>query len=159
MGRCTGGVVVHPQGVTEQSYMESVVTFLQDVPQAYSGTTPTEEKEKIVWVRFENSDLNDTSRNVELHVMHSTGNEPPLLLVIGYSDGIQIWSIPISGEAQELYSIRHGPVRVARVLPSPQISSQKCDSFAEKRPLLAVCKSHGSPGAQLNHQILPHKRL
>ncbi|XP_053222594.1 BCAS3 microtubule associated cell migration factor isoform X2 [Podarcis raffonei] len=145
--RCTGGAVVRPQAVTEQSYMESVVTFLQDVvPQAYSGTTPTEEKEKIVWVRFENSDLNDTSRNVELHEMHSTGNEPPLLLMIGYSDGIQIWSIPISGEAQELYSIRHGPVRAARVLPSPQISPQKSDNFAEKRPLLAVCKSIGSSG-------------
>lgn len=38
----------------------------------------------------------DTLRNVELHEMHSTGNEPPLLLMIGYSDGIQIWSIPVS---------------------------------------------------------------
>lgn len=26
--------------------------------QAYSGTPLTEEKEKIVWVRFENADLN-----------------------------------------------------------------------------------------------------
>lgn len=26
--------------------------------QAYSGTPVTEEKEKIVWVRFENADLN-----------------------------------------------------------------------------------------------------
>uniref|UniRef100_A0ABM5ENB1 BCAS3 microtubule associated cell migration factor isoform X4 n=1 Tax=Pogona vitticeps TaxID=103695 RepID=A0ABM5ENB1_9SAUR len=145
--RCTGGIVVRPQAVTEQSYMESVVTFLQDVvPQAYSGTTPIEEKEKIVWIRFENSDLNDIARNVELHEMHSTGNEPPLLLMIGYSDGIQIWSIPISGEAQELYSVRHGPIRAARILPSPQISPQKCDNFSEKRPLLAVCKSIGSSG-------------
>ncbi|XP_026566010.1 breast carcinoma-amplified sequence 3 isoform X4 [Pseudonaja textilis] len=145
--RCTGGVIVRPQAVTEQSYMESVVTFLQDVvPQAYSSTAPTEEKEKIVWIRFENSDLNDMLRNVELHEMHSTGNEPPLLLMIGYSDGIQIWSIPISGEAQELYSIRHGPVRAARVLPSPQINREKSDNFAEKRPLLAVCKSIGSSG-------------
>ncbi|XP_037736437.1 BCAS3 microtubule associated cell migration factor isoform X8 [Chelonia mydas] len=145
--RCTGGVVVRPQAVTEQSYMESVVTFLQDVvPQAYSGTPPTEEKEKIVWVRFENADLNDTSRNMEFHEIHSTGNEPPLLLMIGYSDGIQIWSIPISGEAQELFSVRHGPVRAARILPAPQISPQKCDNFSEKRPLLGVCKSIGSSG-------------
>ncbi|KAM7139966.1 BCAS3 microtubule associated cell migration factor isoform 6-T7 [Macrochelys suwanniensis] len=145
--RCTGGVVVRPQAVTEQSYMESVVTFLQDVvPQAYSGTPPTEEKEKIVWVRFENADLNDTSRNMEFHEIHSTGNEPPLLLMIGYSDGIQIWSIPISGEAQELFSVRHGPVRAARILPAPQISPQKCDNFSEKRPLLGVCKSLGSSG-------------
>ncbi|XP_062363316.1 BCAS3 microtubule associated cell migration factor [Cinclus cinclus] len=144
--RCTGGVVVRPQAATEQSYMESVVTFLQDVvPQAYSGTPP-EEKEKIVWVRFENADLNDTSRNMEFHEIHSTGNEPPLLLLIGYSDGMQVWSIPISGEAQELFSVRHGPVRAARILPAPQISAQKCDNFAEKRPLLGVCKSIGSSG-------------
>ncbi|NXK65760.1 BCAS3 protein, partial [Sylvietta virens] len=113
--------------------------------QAYSGTPP-EEKEKIVWVRFENADLNDTSRNMEFHEIHSTGNEPPLLLVIGYSDGMQVWSIPISGEAQELFSVRHGPVRAARILPAPQISAQKCDNFAEKRPLLGVCKSIGSSG-------------
>ncbi|MEE6469549.1 hypothetical protein FKM82_008664 [Ascaphus truei] len=57
--RCTGGVMVRPQAVTEQSYMESVVTFLQDVvPQAYSGSPTTDEKEKIIWVRFDNADLN-----------------------------------------------------------------------------------------------------
>lgn len=145
--RCTGGVVVRPQAVTEQSYMESVVTFLQDVvPQAYSGTPLTEEKEKIVWVRFENADLNDTSRNLEFHELHSTGNEPPLLVMIGYSDGMQVWGIPISGEAQELFSVRHGPVRAARILPAPQLGAQKCDNFAEKRPLLGVCKSIGSSG-------------
>uniref|UniRef100_A0A7N5JKF2 BCAS3 microtubule associated cell migration factor n=1 Tax=Ailuropoda melanoleuca TaxID=9646 RepID=A0A7N5JKF2_AILME len=145
--RCTGGVVVRPQAVTEQSYMESVVTFLQDVvPQAYSGTPLTEEKEKIVWVRFENADLNDTSRNLEFHEIHSTGNEPPLLIMIGYSDGMQVWSIPISGEAQELFSVRHGPIRAARILPAPQFGTQKCDNFAEKRPLLGICKSTGSSG-------------
>lgn len=137
--------MVRPQAVTEQSYMESVVTFLQDVvPQAYSGSPTTEEKEKIVWVRFENSDLNDTYRNMEFHEMHSTGNDPPLLLMIGYTDGLQIWSIPVSGEAQELFSVRHGPVRSARILPSPQISSLKADGFSEKRPLLGMCKSTGS---------------
>ncbi|XP_064425056.1 breast carcinoma-amplified sequence 3 isoform X3 [Latimeria chalumnae] len=145
--RCTGGVVVRPQAVTEQSYMESVVTFLQDVvPQAYTGAAPTEEKEKIVWVRFEKSDLNDISRNPELYEMHSTGNDPPLLLLIGYTDGMQAWSIPISGEAQELYSARHGPIRTARILPTPLIGPQKIDSFAEKRPLLGMCKSAGSSG-------------
>ncbi|KAM4046901.1 BCAS3 microtubule associated cell migration factor isoform 2-T3 [Anomaloglossus baeobatrachus] len=143
--RCTAGVMVRPQAVTEQSYMESVVTFLQDVvPQAYSGSPTTEEKEKIVWVRFENSDLNDAYRNMEFHEMHSTGNDPPLLLMIGYTDGLQIWTIPVSGEAQELFSVRHGPVRSARILPSPQICSQKADSFSEKRPLLGMCKSIGS---------------
>ncbi|CAH2222111.1 breast carcinoma-amplified sequence 3-like [Pelobates cultripes] len=51
-----------------------------------------------------------------------------------------------SGEAQELFSVRHGPVRCARILPSPQIGAQVCDSFSEKRPLLGMCKSTGSCG-------------
>ena len=38
----------------------------------------------------------DTSRNLEFHEIHSTGNEPPLLIMIGYSDGMQVWSIPVS---------------------------------------------------------------
>uniref|UniRef100_A0A8C2MN51 BCAS3 microtubule associated cell migration factor n=1 Tax=Cricetulus griseus TaxID=10029 RepID=A0A8C2MN51_CRIGR len=139
--RCTGGVVVRPQAL----YNVLLKTLLFAV-QAYSGTPLTEEKEKIVWVRFENADLNDTSRNLEFHELHSTGNEPPLLVMIGYSDGMQVWCIPISGEAQELFSVRHGPVRAARILPAPQLGAQKCDNFAEKRPLLGVCKSIGSSG-------------
>lgn len=33
-----------------------------------------------------------------------------------------LWCLQISGEAQELFSVRHGPVRAARILPAPQIS-------------------------------------
>ncbi|XP_043574030.1 breast carcinoma-amplified sequence 3 isoform X1 [Chiloscyllium plagiosum] len=145
--RCTGGIMVRHQAVTEQSYMESVVTFLQDVvPQAYTGSSPTDEKEKIVWVRFEKADINDLARNPEYHEMNNAVNDPPLLLLIGYADGMQIWSIPMSGEAQELYSVRNGPIRTARILPAPQTGLHKIDNFAEKRPLLGVCKSTGSAG-------------
>ncbi|KAI4896644.1 hypothetical protein NFI96_029902, partial [Prochilodus magdalenae] len=182
----------------EQSYMESVVTFLQDVvPQAYTGAPPTDEKEKIIWVRFEKADINDVARSPEFLEMHGSGSDPPLCLMIGYTDGMQIWSISLSGEAQELFSVRHGPVRTARILPAPHITGWlefyhradsdvefrdfsssfiatpvlactrlwykdfllgvlvpkihhacplKTDSFAEKRPLLGVCKSTGSSG-------------
>lgn len=34
--------------------------------------------------------------------------------------------LQISGEAQELFSVRHGPVRAARILPAPQISKCIC---------------------------------
>ncbi|XP_067102582.1 breast carcinoma-amplified sequence 3 [Osmerus mordax] len=145
--RCAGGVVVRAQAATEQSYMESVVTFLQDVvPQAYTGAPPTDEKEKIIWVRFEKADINDTARSPEFMEMHSGSSEPPLCLMIGYSDGMQVWSISLSGEAQELFSVRHGPVRAARVLPAPLINPLNVDGFADKRPLLGVCKSTGSSG-------------
>uniref|UniRef100_A0A671VH78 BCAS3 microtubule associated cell migration factor n=1 Tax=Sparus aurata TaxID=8175 RepID=A0A671VH78_SPAAU len=143
--RCAGGVLVRAQAATEQSYMESVVTFLQDVvPQAYTGAPPTDEKEKIIWVRFEKADINDTARNPEFMEMHSGSTDPPLCLMIGYTDGMQIWSL--AGEAQELFSVRHGPVRAARILPAPFISPLKTDNFADKRPLLGVCKSTGSSG-------------
>uniref|UniRef100_A0A8C7FKK9 BCAS3 microtubule associated cell migration factor n=1 Tax=Oncorhynchus kisutch TaxID=8019 RepID=A0A8C7FKK9_ONCKI len=145
--RCAGGVVVRAQAATEQSYMESVVTFLQDVvPQAYTGAPPTDEKEKIVWVRFEKADLNDTSRSPEFLEMHSGSSDPPLCLMIGYADGMQIWSISLGGEAQELFSVRHGPVRAAHILPAPHISPLMIDGFVDKRPLLGVCKSTGSLG-------------
>uniref|UniRef100_A0A3Q4MGA3 BCAS3 microtubule associated cell migration factor n=1 Tax=Neolamprologus brichardi TaxID=32507 RepID=A0A3Q4MGA3_NEOBR len=140
--RCAGGVLVRAQAATEQSYMESVVTFLQDVvPQAYTGAPPTDEKEKIIWVRFEKADINDTARNPEFMEMHSGTTDPPLCLMIGYTDGMQIWSVSLAGEAQELFSVRHGPVRAARILPAPHNSD-----FADKRPLLGVCKSTGSSG-------------
>uniref|UniRef100_A0A4W5NUI1 BCAS3 microtubule associated cell migration factor n=1 Tax=Hucho hucho TaxID=62062 RepID=A0A4W5NUI1_9TELE len=145
--RCAGGVVVRAQAATEQSYMESVVTFLQDVvPQAYTSAPPTDEKEKIVWVRFEKADINDTSRSPEFLEMHSGSSDPPLCLMIGYADGMQIWSISLGGEAQELFSVRHGPVRAAHILPAPLISPLMIDGFADKRPLLGVCKSTGSSG-------------
>ncbi|XP_037533902.1 breast carcinoma-amplified sequence 3 [Nematolebias whitei] len=145
--RCAGGVLVRAQAATEQSYMESVVTFLQDVvPQAYTGAPPTDEKEKVIWVRFEKADINDTSRNPEFMEMHNGTSDPPLCLLIGYTDGMQIWSTSLVGEAQELFSVRHGPVRAARILPAPHISPLKLDCFADKRPLLGVCKSAGSSG-------------
>ncbi|XP_058857320.1 BCAS3 microtubule associated cell migration factor isoform X5 [Acipenser ruthenus] len=145
--RCTGGVTVRAQAATEHSYMESVVTFLQDVvPQGYISAVPTDEKEKIVWVRFEKADINDVARSPEFREMPSTGSDPPVLLMMGYSDGMQVWSVSISGEAQELFSVRNGPVRAARILPAPHISPLKVDSFVEKRALLGVCKSTGSSG-------------
>ncbi|KAJ8280943.1 hypothetical protein GJAV_G00061330 [Gymnothorax javanicus] len=148
--RCVGGVVVRAQAATEQSYMESVVTFLQDVvPQAYTGGPPTEEKEKVIWVRFEKADINDVCRSPEFQESHSGGSGPPLCLLIGYADGMQVWSISVSGEAQELFSVRQGPIRAARILPAPHISPVKTDGFAEKRPLLAVCKATGSSGTSL----------
>uniref|UniRef100_A0A3B3R432 BCAS3 microtubule associated cell migration factor n=1 Tax=Paramormyrops kingsleyae TaxID=1676925 RepID=A0A3B3R432_9TELE len=105
--RCAGGVVVRAQAVTEQSYMESVVTFLQDVvPQAYTGAPPTDEKEKIVWVRFEKADINDVARSPEFLEKHGSGSDPPLCLMIGYTDGLQIWSVSVSIDPPPHFSYR-----------------------------------------------------
>nr|XP_049581699.1 breast carcinoma-amplified sequence 3 isoform X16 [Syngnathus scovelli]XP_049581700.1 breast carcinoma-amplified sequence 3 isoform X17 [Syngnathus scovelli] len=113
--------------------------------QAYSGGLQTDEKEKVIWVRFEKADINDSARNFELEIQSGT-TDPPLCLMIGYTDGLQIWSVSTAGDAQELFSVRHGPVKTARILPAPHFSPLKVDVFSNKRPLLGVCKSTGSSG-------------
>uniref|UniRef100_S4RTY9 Uncharacterized protein n=1 Tax=Petromyzon marinus TaxID=7757 RepID=S4RTY9_PETMA len=148
--RCSaGGAIVRPQPETEQSYMDSVFTFIQDVvPQAYAGSPVTDEKERVVWVRFEKADLNDVSRNPELWEGGGGASTPPLLLMLGYNTGMHIWGLPVSGEAQELYSVRSGPVRCARLLPTPHSGVDRKDLFADKRPLLATCDGASSTGSQ-----------
>lgn len=40
--------------------------------------------------------VSDTARNPEFLEMHSGTAEPPLCLMIGYTDGMQIWSVSVS---------------------------------------------------------------
>lgn len=129
------GLVVRPQAVSAKSYVDSVVGFINEVvPQARQG-----EKEAVVWVRFEYCDLNDYSLLGDEG--EHNGNNPPLLLILGYTNGVQIWSIPANGEAQEALSWRQGPVRHLRVLPTPVSASSVKDKFPNSRPLIALCDS------------------
>ena len=43
------------------------------------------------------------------------GNFPPLMLALGYTQGVQIWSIPMTGEAQEVLAWRQGQVKTLKV--------------------------------------------
>ena len=38
----------------------------------------------------------DTARNPEFMEMHSGTTDPPLCLMIGYTDGMQIWGVSVS---------------------------------------------------------------
>lgn len=49
----------------------------------------------------------DTARNPEFMEMHSGTSDPPLCLVIGYTDGMQIWSVSVS----------HTPNGIVKVQP------------------------------------------
>ena len=42
-------------------YILTTPPFLSFKPQAYTGAPPTDEKEKIIWVRFEKADINGKS--------------------------------------------------------------------------------------------------
>ncbi|XP_041348624.1 breast carcinoma-amplified sequence 3-like [Gigantopelta aegis] len=133
-------VSVRPQAYSDKTVVESVVDFISDVvPQAYSGNQKAEDKEKILWVKFEKCDVNDLSINPNFQGSDHKG--VPLVVILGYSNGVQIWHITHNGEAQEVLSLRQGPIRVLKILPTPTPVFTEADSFVDKRPLVAVCDS------------------
>ncbi|XP_038074360.1 breast carcinoma-amplified sequence 3-like isoform X2 [Patiria miniata] len=132
------GVSVKAQPVSDKSYMATVVDFLQD---AYSGNK-AEDKDKILWVKFERA-CSPRGHLSNPHYVNQEGLEEPIFLVIGYANGVQIWSIPPSGDAQEVLSLRQGPVRILRILPTPYINSIR-NHQQDKRPLVALCDGASS---------------
>ncbi|XP_059170422.1 BCAS3 microtubule associated cell migration factor-like [Physella acuta] len=133
--------VIRPHPFSDKSVAESVFDFISDVvpqvSQAYSSSsTKTEDKEKIVWIRFEQSDINDLQSNPNLQGIDQ--KVVPLLIVLGYVDGVQIWQVMHNGEAVEVMSLRQGPVSCLRVLPTP---CPDTDDYKLKRPLVAVVDS------------------
>jgi len=137
----SGSTTVRPQPVTEQSLMESVAGFINEV-QAFNqpGTDP---KSQVTWARFEQADINDPSLYTENQ--ETNGSSLPLLLVLGYTQGVQVWLIPGSGEAKLVLSRFHGQVKALRILPTPETGHLATDHYSHARPLVALCDSSG-PG-------------
>lgn len=126
--------VVKPQAVSDKSYVASVVDFLHD---AYSGNKG-EDKDKILWVKFENIDTKDLIHHPQFSQQYA---DSPLFLVLGYANGIQVWALLPNGDANEVLSFRRGPVRIFRYLPTPRDCSR--DKFSNKRPLVALVDGVG----------------
>ncbi|XP_054000177.1 uncharacterized protein LOC128887830 isoform X1 [Hylaeus anthracinus] len=140
-----GAQVVSPQPIVDRTIIDSVAGIINDiVPQAYTGTPNSDNTESISWARFEYADINDPA----LYPDYNEGsNTPPLLLVLGYATGVQVWLIAATGEATEVLSWRQGVVRTLRILPNPKTDDEHVDLFDLKRPMVAVCDSAG-PGPQ-----------
>ena len=77
-----------------------------------------------------------------------TGNSPPLVLILGYTVGVQVWLIPANGEAQEIVAQKHGQIKTLKLLRTPDFNSSygSPDNFAHCRPLMVTVDSTG-PGA------------
>ena len=60
-------------------------------------------------------------------------------LVVGYSTGIQVWTVSEHGDATETLSLRCGTSSIFREIPHPE--RVKEDGFASKRPLAAYTAS------------------
>lgn len=141
--------VVPPETVSDCSIIESVTGFINEV--TLNNAPQGDPKEQILWIRFETSaDISDPCYGEDWD--YETGVPPPLLLILGYRNGIQVWSIPANGEAVEVLSWRHGIVRTLKLLPTPfdNENNQADDLYAHKRPLMAICDSSqtGSNGPQ-----------
>ena len=65
---------------------------------------------QVTWARFEQTDINDPSLYTETSESVGGGGGMPLLLVLGYNNGVQVWIIPASGEAKLVLSRFHGQV-------------------------------------------------
>ncbi|KAM3967986.1 breast carcinoma-amplified sequence 3 homolog isoform 2-T2 [Aphomia sociella] len=132
--RSGGPLTVPSQPPSDRSIIDAVSGFINDV--TLSSSSAVDPKDVIQWARFETADINEPTPEGD-----SDNDISPLLLILGYGTGVQVWLIPPSGEAQEVLSWRQGTVRVLRILPTPQHG----DCFASKRPLIALCDS-ASPG-------------
>ena len=80
-------------------FINEVQTFNQP------GADP---RAQVTWARFEQADINDPSLYPDNQEIN--GNSLPLLLVLGYNQGVQVWFIPGSGEAQLVLSWAQGQV-------------------------------------------------
>ncbi|XP_061503934.1 uncharacterized protein LOC1278696 isoform X4 [Anopheles gambiae] len=136
--------IVPPQTVNDRSIIDSVAGFINDV--TLQGQAPLgDSKDHILWVRFENAaDISDPSLGDDWEL--DGGIAPPLLLILGYVTGVQVWVVPANGEASEVLSWRNGSVKCLRVLPTPTSSdhdsiTEPTDQFTHKRPLIALCDS------------------
>lgn len=138
--------IVPPEPVSDRSIIESVTGFINEV--TLTNVPPVDQKDQIQWVRFETTaDISNPSFGEDYDL--ESGVPPPLILILGYKTGIQIWAIPANGEATEVLSWRHGVVRCLKVLPTPissyvadnNASEPSDDMYAHKRPLMAICES------------------
>ncbi|XP_044317291.1 breast carcinoma-amplified sequence 3 homolog isoform X2 [Drosophila rhopaloa] len=136
--------IVPPQAVSDRSILDSAIGFINDV--TLTNQPVQDPKDTITWARFETgADVSDPRFGDDWELEGNAA--PPLLLILGYGLGVQVWAIPANGEAVEVLSWRHGVVTALRVLPTPSTATaldengradEPVDAFAEKRPLVAL---------------------
>ncbi|XP_065366465.1 uncharacterized protein LOC135959270 [Calliphora vicina] len=146
--------IVPPQVVSDRSILDSAIGFINEVTLAHQP--PIDPKDTITWARFETAaDISDPRFGEDWELEGNVA--PPLLLILGYGLGVQVWAIPANGEAVEVLSWRHGIVSALRVLPTPVTTlaveengraDEPIDAFGEKRPLIALVDGSSTSGSQ-----------
>ncbi|KAH8275725.1 hypothetical protein KR044_009130 [Drosophila immigrans] len=155
-GGLTMPTIVPPQAVSDRSILDSAIGFINDVTLVHQPLQ--DPKDTITWARFETSaDVSDPRFGDDWELEGNAA--PPLLLILGYGLGVQVWAIPANGEAVEVLSWRHGVVTALRVLPTPATAAsalddsgradETLDAFAEKRPLVALVDGGSAAASNL----------
>lgn len=81
--------IVPPQAVSDRSIIDSVAGFINDVT-LQTQTPQGDGKDHILWARFESTaDISDPCLGDDWEL--EGGIAPPLLLILGYVNGIQVW--------------------------------------------------------------------
>lgn len=132
------GTIIRPSPVTDKSYVDTMMDLISEVQQMPQRSD--KKQVHVKWARFEVADINDPKTFSPEVAGAGAGNvdSPPLLLILGYTEGVQIWLIPVTGEAQELLSWKHGKIKTLRVILKPMPSFGNLDKFADCRPLIAT---------------------
>lgn len=105
---------VTPQPVTDKSFIDSVTGFINEVVPTSYATTTTESKEQVQWARFEYADINCSTSSGSHELDSSVA--PPLLLVLGYTSGIQV-SIHSRFYVIQFFSFRENSIIDSGFLP------------------------------------------
>lgn len=80
-------VAVLPQQVTDPTILDSVAGFISEVvPTSYN--VPSDLKDQIQWAHFEQLESDESSFSAFYDCEKSI--HPPLILVLGYTTGIQV---------------------------------------------------------------------
>ncbi|XP_067933655.1 BCAS3 microtubule associated cell migration factor-like isoform X2 [Watersipora subatra] len=99
---------VDPVPISEKSALASVMDFVTEVvPQTASCP---EDKDQIIWVKLEQLSQPVAGDRPD------DQSTPTVLIIIGYTNGVQIWQLLHSGKAQEMISLRQGPIKVYTIL-------------------------------------------
>lgn len=124
--------------------LRGLQTLGTDYDVAASAEAPKEER--IAWASFTNGGSR-TGRASSGNAAEASASSPgerelPLLLLLGYETGLQVWDLSDPKAMVEVLSLRGRPTMLHALVLPPRPSRD--DRFATVRPVLAYCEAESS---------------
>lgn len=131
------GVVAEKRKASEQTYLKSLGTYVSGfssyipsgLKKQLSSTQPHDERDKVIWVGFDNYEKGGKSRQC---------------LLLSFVNGFQIWDIQDQPDLIcELVSKREGAIKCFKFLQTPPEGTPK-GRLTDKHPLIALASAEDS---------------